>query len=82
MTKSSMIPKYDDLFGPTLEALVSLGGSGAIEEIQDHLVSALGLTQAQLDVTYSKSGALALRVVLWLSLTECRGRAAISSWLA
>lgn len=58
MTKQPDIPKYDDLFRPTLEALVRLGGSGAIEEIEDELITALDITQAQLDVTYPKSGAV------------------------
>lgn len=51
------LPKYDDFFKPTLEALDALGGSGAIEELEDALVTALGITQDQLDVTYPTSGA-------------------------
>ncbi|MCV0416576.1 MAG: restriction endonuclease [Brevundimonas sp.] len=57
MTQSPTLPKYDDLFRPTLEALSSLGGSGSIEELDEALISSLGITQEQLDVTYPKSGA-------------------------
>lgn len=57
MTQSPTLPKYDDLFKPTLEALSSLGGSGSIEELDDALISSLGINQEQLDVTYPKSGA-------------------------
>ena len=57
VTQSPTLPKYDDLFKPTLEALSSLGGSGSIEELDDALISSLGINQEQLDVTYPKSGA-------------------------
>ncbi|WP_262509632.1 hypothetical protein [Pontibacter virosus] len=29
--------KYDDLFNPTLQALKSLGGSGAVREIEEQV---------------------------------------------
>lgn len=57
VTQSPTLPKYDDLFKPTLEALSGLGGSGSIEELDDALISSLGISQEQLDVTYPKSGA-------------------------
>jgi restriction system protein len=57
MAEKVALPKYDDLFSPTLKVLAQLGGSGSIEEIDDALVAALGASQAQLDVTYPKSGA-------------------------
>lgn len=60
MSKSPTLPKYDDLFKATLEALVALGGSGSIEEVDDALVTALAFTQEQLDVTYPTSGAAVL----------------------
>jgi hypothetical protein len=40
-----------------LEALASLGGSASIDELDDAIALALGLTQEQLDVAYPKSGA-------------------------
>lgn len=57
MTTPPPLPKYDDLFKPTLVALDELGGSGSIEEIDDHLIEHIGLSQAQLDLSYPKSGA-------------------------
>lgn len=57
MTGNASLPKYDDLFSHTLKALVTLGGSGSVEEIDDAMVAALGATQAQLAVLYPKSGA-------------------------
>ena len=55
---SANIPKYDDFMLPTLQAIRDLGGSASIEEIQDRLAETMGLTQAQLDFAYPKSGAL------------------------
>lgn len=52
------IPKYDDFMLPTLQAIRHLGGSASIEEIQDRLAETMGLSQAQLDAAYPKSGAL------------------------
>ena len=54
------LPKYDDLFKPTLEALTKLGGSGSIEELDEAVTAAIGASQQQLDVTYPKSGAAVL----------------------
>lgn len=54
----SEVPKYDDFLLPTLKALEAFGGSASIEEIQDRLGETMGLSQAQLDATYPKSGAL------------------------
>lgn len=51
------LPKYDELYKPTLEALIALGGSGSIAELEDALITSVGLTQDQLDLTYPKSGA-------------------------
>lgn len=52
------LPKYDDFMLPTLLAIRDLGGSASIEEIQDRLAETLSLSQAQLDASYPKSGAL------------------------
>jgi restriction system protein len=57
MTHPVQLPKYDDLFETTLNLLDKLGGSASIEELDDAMIQHLGLTQDQLDVTYSKSGA-------------------------
>lgn len=52
------LPKYDDFMQPTLRAVRDLGGSASIEEIQDKLTETMRLSQAQLDASYPKSGAL------------------------
>lgn len=57
LSKVSTIPKYDDLFRPTLEALTALGGSASNDELEDALISALNITQEQLEFSYPKSGA-------------------------
>ena len=60
MAKTIELPKYDDLFKPTMEALTKLGGSGSIEEIDDAMISAIGASPEQLDVSYPKSGVAVL----------------------
>lgn len=60
VTKTVPLPKYDDLFKPTLEVLTRLGGSASIEELDEAMIAAIGATQDQLDVIYPKSGAAVL----------------------
>ena len=48
----SDLPKYHDLMLPTLEALVQLGGSASLNEINDTVVASLGLPQEALEVEY------------------------------
>ena len=40
------VPKYDELFNPTLKALHELGGSGTNEEIEEKVTEILGLSEA------------------------------------
>jgi len=54
---SIALPKVEDFYVPTIKALRDLGGSASIEEIQDRLTEAEGLTQQQLDQFYPTSGA-------------------------
>jgi len=56
LNEKTVLPKYDDLFGPTLKVLKAKGGSASVEEINEELTIAIGATQAHLDVTYPKSG--------------------------
>lgn len=60
MTDTPQIPKYDDLFKPTLQALTKLGGSGSVEELDEAMIAAIGASQEQIDATYPKSGAAVL----------------------
>lgn len=41
--------KYDDLFNPTLKALLNLGGSGSISEIEEQVAVILNLTEDQIN---------------------------------
>ena len=43
------IYKFDDLFNPTITALINLGGSGSIGEIEEQVVSILNLTDEQIN---------------------------------
>ena len=60
MAEKPSLPKFDELFKPTLEALNALGGSGSNEEINDALIVAIGATQQQLDITSPKTGVATL----------------------
>ncbi len=57
MPEKIILPKYYDLFSPTLKTLNMLGGSGAIDEINDAITGAIGATPEQVNITYAKSGA-------------------------
>ena len=48
--------RKDDFYGPTLQALRKLGGSGAIEEIEDALIQQFSFTAAELEPAYDISG--------------------------
>ncbi len=50
------LPKYHDFMKPTLEALVEIGGSASLNEINDAVTERTGLSQQALDVWYA-SGA-------------------------
>lgn len=54
------LPKYNDLFLPTLKAIDALGGSASIEEIQDKVVSTENFPTSQMEAAYPKSGALVM----------------------
>jgi restriction system protein len=42
------VPKYDDLFNVTLEALHKLGGSASIQELEDEVSKILNLSEEDL----------------------------------
>jgi len=60
MSGEASLPKFDALLGPTLNALIRLGGSGTNEEIEDALIAVIGATQEQLDITTPKNGVAVL----------------------
>ncbi|GAB2552120.1 restriction endonuclease [Rufibacter soli] len=47
--------KYDDLFNPTLTALKSLGGSGAVGEIEEEVAKLLNLSEAATNEIHRES---------------------------
>lgn len=57
MTRQLKLPKHDDFYRPILQALVQLGGSASIAEIEEALINDMNLAQEMLDVTYPRSGA-------------------------
>lgn len=50
-----VIPKWNQLFGPTIEALKALGGSGTIREIVDKVVEQQQFSEDQLSVPHGDS---------------------------
>jgi restriction system protein len=53
----AMVPTYDALLLPTLEALIALGGSGTIEEIYEKVVQNLSLSDEVLSVLHGDTSA-------------------------
>lgn len=43
------VPRYFDMFNPTLEALFKLGGSASVPELEDEVASILGLSDEDLE---------------------------------
>ncbi|MGB3535691.1 MAG: restriction endonuclease [Microcoleaceae cyanobacterium] len=52
MNSNLLIPSYDDLFQPTLQALKSLGGSGTVQEIYDQVCEIMNLSNEQQAMSY------------------------------
>jgi restriction system protein len=51
------IPTFDRMMNPLIQALISLGGSGTIEELDNKVIDILGLSDEQLEVMHNpKSG--------------------------
>jgi len=47
--------KYDDLFNPTLQALKTLGGSGAVSEIEEEVIHILNLSEDAVNEIHRES---------------------------
>ncbi len=43
-----MVPRYDSLFNPTLQAIKRLGGSASIPELEEEVIKSLNLTDAEI----------------------------------
>jgi restriction system protein len=50
------VPKFEELFNPLLSALRQLGGSGAIEELEEKVAEILDLSEEDLEKLHGKSG--------------------------
>ena len=59
------IPAYTELFGPVLDALKELGGSGKPSEVRDFLAQKLALTDVALEVTKKNGEQLFMNRVQW-----------------
>jgi restriction system protein len=51
-----IIPAFDDLMNPLIDALTALGGSGSIDEIENKVAELLKLTDKQLEVMHTTTG--------------------------
>lgn len=47
--------KYDDLFNPTLQAIKKLGGSGAVNEIEEEVIQILNLSEDAINEIHRES---------------------------
>lgn len=50
--QNSNIPTYDECIKPTVEALIALGGSGSVEEINDKVAEILKISDEVLDIPH------------------------------
>ena len=50
------VPQFDDLMGPTLQALKQLGGSASIDELVPEIVRVMALQQEVVDVPHGTTG--------------------------
>ena len=56
--QNSNIPSYDELIVPTVRALIELGGSGTIEEINTKVYELANLSENILQVPHGEEGTL------------------------
>jgi restriction system protein len=54
MSRAVRLPTYDQMLWPTLQALITLGGSGSIQEISDAAIALAGYTEDQQSVLHGK----------------------------
>ena len=51
------LPRIVEMINPTLQALRKLGGTGTNDEIRDQVAQIMELSEAQLQVTFTRQGA-------------------------
>ncbi|WP_246859596.1 winged helix-turn-helix domain-containing protein [Spirosoma sp. KCTC 42546] len=54
--KHQRLPKFTDLFVPVVQALIDLGGSGNIEEINERVYEITNLSEDVLNIPHGKDG--------------------------
>ncbi len=57
-TTNQNIPSYDELLIPTVKALIALGGSGSIEEINTKIYEITRLPEASLQIPHNEEGSV------------------------
>ena len=50
------VPKYQEYMQPIWQALIELGGSGTIEEIEDAVINKMGLSNEAIDMPHGTNG--------------------------
>jgi len=56
--QQSNLPTFDELLIPTVEALISLGGSGTIEEINSKVYEIADVSEQVLQIPHGEDGVL------------------------
>jgi len=48
------LPRYEQLIGPTLRAIIHIGGSGTVQEIDDAVIDLQGFTEGQIAIPHGE----------------------------
>ncbi len=70
MNQQPPLPTYDNLFEPTITALVALGGSGNVQEIYDKVCELEGYSEEQQSVLHKHKPQTAISYRLGKNLSE------------
>lgn len=73
------IPKWNELFGPTVRALEALGGSATIQEIVDKVVELEAFTPEQLAIPHSDTGRPEIEYRLAWARTNLKNLGAVTN---
>jgi restriction system protein len=73
------IPKWNELFGPTVRALKALGGSATIQEIVDKVIELEDFSPEQLAVLHGDSGKSEIEYRLAWSRTNLKNLGAVTN---
>lgn len=55
---NSILPSFDELIIPTVKALLKLGGSGSVEEINNHVYEIASISEDVLQIFHGESGTI------------------------